>query len=833
MRAAAYSLTALGCAFLLLVGGISVYSAVALSPEEDERLFREVGNNSGARLYYHAEGGEAVEALPGYEAVEWESERLFSGERCFYTPIEDMPKHLCDAFVAIEDHRFYRHGGVDILRTGKAALNSLFHFEARFGGSTITQQLIKNIGGEKEKTASRKIREMLRARALEGRHTKSEILEAYLNIVPMSDGCIGVGAGSLLYFNKQPKDLTLAEAASIAAVTRAPSVYAPSKNEKKHKERRDAVLLRMKECGMISEDAYKEARETPVTLSCGIRGGEGVRSWYTEKVIEDVKNDLLSEGYSEAAATALLYRGGVRIYTAVDIEAQRTAEACFETGGVFDGYEGLSSAFVLLSARDGRLAALVGNCGEKTGNLLLNHATRARYAPGSALKPVALYAPAVEDGLISEATVFDDVPSRFEGDTPWPRNSPNVYAGLMPAAEALAHSKNTAAVSLYDKLGAERIYTALTRVGVDTLVRRRSTERGVLTDLAPAPLALGELTDGVSLLSLSRAYLPLAEEGRMHSVRSYLLVVDGDGEVLLRPEDKTERVYSEETASVLTHMLTRVTEEGSAAALTLPETVATAGKTGTSGGGKCRWFIGYTPRYLGGVLCTYGDGRAVEGDVHLRAFDAVMKPLHEHLGEEEASFPMAKGLCAVRVCRDSGKACSHLCRLDPRGDREITVWLRKEDVNNEKCKAHVAFWYDYEGDGVVLSPSLYGGRTLSRVALVLAPERDFPVDIALSDAEYTARELGGAEAFSGDGPYYLLSLPKGHYAGRRADGGRPFNALSHSLTEKEPALPFPLPEKEEDERANPYAPRTDGLLPDAPWRKQKEKKRGLFGFWRR
>ncbi len=832
-RAAAYSIAALACAFLLLVGGISVYSAVALSPEEDERLFREAGNDGGARLYYHAKGGEVIEELSDYEAVEWESERLFSGERCLYTPIEEMPEYLCDAFVAIEDHRFYRHGGVDVLRTGKAALNSLFHFAPRFGGSTITQQLIKNIGGEKEKTASRKIREMLRARSLEKRHTKSEILQAYLNIVPMSDGCVGVGAGSLLYFNKAPKELTLAEAASIAAVTRAPSVYAPSKNEKKHLERRNAVLLRMKECGMISEAAYEEARSEPVTLENGMKNGESIRSWYTEKVVEDVKNDLLSKGYSEAATTALIYRGGIRIYTAVDIEAQRTAEACFEAGGVFDGYEGLSAAFVLISPRDGRLAAVVGNCGKKTGNRLLNHATHALYAPGSALKPVALYAPALEDGCISEATVFDDVPTRFDGGVPWPRNSPNEYVGLIPAAEALAYSKNTAAVALYDALGAERIYTALSRVGVETLVRRRSTEKGVFTDLAPAPLALGELTDGVSLLSLTRAYLPLADEGRMHTVRSYLLVLDRDGKVLLHPEDREERVYSEETASVLTHMLTRVTEEGSAASLSLPETVATAGKTGTSGGGRCRWFIGYTPKYLGGVVCSYGDGRAVEGNVHLSAFDAVMKPLHEALVEEESGFPMARGLRAVRVCRDSGRVCSPLCHLDPRGDREITVWLREEDINKEKCKAHIAFWYDKEGDGVVLDPALYGGRTLSRVALVDAPSRDFPVDIAVLDAEYTARSLGDALPFSGSGAYYLNALPEGHYAGRRSDRARPFNALSNSLAENKKRTPFSLPDEKEDERGDPHAPRTDGLAPSAPWKKQRERRHRLFGLFGR
>ena len=835
-RFLAWSIIGSSLLFLAAVGGLSVYGAVALSPEEDERLFREAGADSFTRFYYHAEGGESVAALPGFQAVEWESERLSSSEKCLYTPIEEMPDYLGNAFVAVEDHRFYRHSGVDVLRTGKAALNSVFHFSPRFGGSTITQQLIKNIGGEREQTASRKIREMLRARALEKRHTKEEILEAYLNIVPMSDGCIGVGTASLLYFGKEPRELTLAEAASIAAVTRAPSVYAPTKNTEKHLERRNTVLWRMKECGMISEAVYEEAKNEPLVLQNGLKSGESVRSWYTETVIDDVKKALLSEGYTEASATALLYRGGLRIYTAVDIGAQRAAEKHFENGEAFSGYgEDLNAALVLLSPQNGNLAAIVGNRGKKEGNRLLNHAKDALYAPGSALKPVALYAPAVEDGKISEATVFDDVPSSFTGTTPWPRNAPDVYSGLTDCTRALSLSKNTAAVSVYGLLGAERIYSALTAVGIDTLVRRRSTAGGVLTDLAPAPLALGELTDGVSLLSLTRAYLPLADEGNLHGVRSYLLVLDRDGRVLLSPKEEEQTVYTKETASVLTHMLQSVAEEGSAAALTLPQIVATAGKTGTSAGGKNRIFIGYTPYYLGGVLCTYGDGRAVTGEVHLSVFDAVMKEIHAPLCEEGAEdFKMASGLRAVRVCRDSGKKCSSLCHMDPRGEREITVWVKEEDIPRENCDCHTAFWYDEEGDGVVLEPALYGGVPLTRISLLKVKGRDFPVDIAVTDAEYTVRDIGDAAPSSRDEAYYASVLDEGHYAGRRADGGRPYNALSRSIVGEPERKAFPLPQEKREKHADPNAPRTDGLLPSSPGKKQKEKRRAplerFFGW---
>lgn len=820
LRVLSFGVVSVGLAFLLLVGALALYSAVWLSPEEDERLFREAGGDSFTRFYYSESGGTPVDALSDYEAKEWESERLSADEKCIYTPIDEMSPHLADAFVAIEDHRFYKHRGVDILRSGKAVLNSVFHFTSRFGGSTITQQLIKNIGGEKEQSATRKMREMLRAWSLERRHTKREILEAYLNIVPMSGNCLGVGAGSLLYFNKTPAELTLAEAASVAAITRAPAVYAPEKNPEKHLERRNLVLRRMLECGMIDGDAYRAAVEEPLSLENGLTQTGTARSWYTERVIDDVKEGLLSKGYTEAAARALIYRGGLKIYTAVDIEAQRTAEAYFEGKEGFAGYDdGLIASFVLLG-RDGRLAALIGNRGPKAADRLLNHATDALYAPGSALKPVALYAPAVDEGKITEATVFDDVPDSFSASGAWPRNAPDVYAGLTPCTEALALSKNTAAVSLYRMLGAEHIYATLSSLGIDTLVRRRTVADGkVLTDLAPAPLALGELTDGVSLLALTRAYLPLFDEGRLHTVRSYLLVLDRDGNVLLAPKDEPSEVFSEQTASVLTHMLTRVTEEGSADTLTLPEMVPTAGKTGTSGGGKNRLFIGYTPYYLGGVLCSYGDGRAVTGTVHLAAFDGVMRAIHQGIDErEERGFPMAKGLRAVRLCRDSGEQLSPLCRLDARGCREMTVWLPEESIPKAKCSVHTEAWYDEEGDGVVTDPSLYAGRPLKRVSLLKIEGRAFPLDIAVSDAEYTARDLGGVLPAKGDLAYYASLLPDGVYAGRRADGARPYNALAREPLKTEEA---PKPKDEEQRDTPPLKEKRERIRGKArrPWQR--------------
>jgi len=806
---------------LFLIGTLALegYAAIAIHPEQDEILFENAGADSVTRFFYHSEDGMPYPSLGAYKAKEWESERLTGNTECFYTPREEIPKHLADAFVAIEDRRFYRHGGVDVLRTGKAVLNHIFHFAPRFGGSTITQQLIKNIGGEKEQTAGRKIREMLRARALERRHSKEEILTAYLNIVPLSGNCIGVGAGSMRYFGKAPSELSLAQAASIAAVTRAPAVYAPELHPEKHLERRNLVLSQMLACGMITDAEYRSALAEPLVLEGNSKHDESVRSWYTETVISDVKEGLIAKGYTATAANALLYQGGLKIYTAMDPAAQSAAEDYFENMAHFEGYgDGFCASMVLISPETGNLLAVIGNCGIKKGDLLLNHAVKTLRAPGSALKPIALYAPAIEEGVITEATVFDDVPQSFTGQSYWPHNSPDIYQGLIGTADALALSKNTVAVSLYEKMGAEHIYAWLNRFGIDTLCRRETDALGnVFSDLAPAPLALGELTRGVSLRTLTRAYLPLANNGMIQNVRSYLLVLDRDGNVLLSNEEQPMRLLKEETASVMTHMLSRVTEEGSAKSLTLPQIVDTAGKTGTSSAARDRFFIGYTPSYLCGVWCGYESGnRSVGGKPHLDAFDAVMKTLYkERYDEAERHFEMAKGLTAVRVCRDSGARPSPLCALDARGERTVTVWLEKDAVPHTMCAVHKAYYYSEEGDGIVLDAATHTGA-LKRIALVQITNRAFPVDIPIGDAEYTCRPMGDALPSKKDEAFYATLLPEGVFAGKAPHGERPYNALAKSTVHMRE-------EYSEGERIPHKAPPNKGE-PLLPFQKQERRK---------
>ena len=760
---------------VLSAAGIYIWAANVIDVEEDEALFSVAGENTLTRFYYDGEGGEAVAALPGYRALEWQEESFSGSARSLRVDYGELPPYLPLAFVAIEDKRFFSHDGVDVLRTLKAAANHIFRFSDRFGGSTITQQLIKNIGGEKDISVKRKLKEVLRALALEKRHSKEEILEAYLNIVPLSSNCVGVGAASLAYFGKNASELTLAEAASLAAITRSPTALDPSRHPEAHTKRRNLVLGEMLEAGMITEAEYQAAIATPLSLSPAPWKSQRVASWYAETVLADVKQALIEKGYSASAAEALLSGGGLQIYTAMDIKAQKTLESVFATSPYLtkEG-EGFAAAMTVLDVENGNLLAIVGNRGEKKGNRLLNYATDTLRAPGSVLKPVALYAPAIEKGLITEATVFDDVPKDFSKNTPWPHNAPAVYSGLVNTKAAVAQSKNTVAVELYRMLGAENIYHSLVYdAGISSIYRKA----GGKTDLAAAPLALGQLTKGVSLREMTRAYLPLYE-GEGHPDRSFLLVLDRNGEVLLKPEAEAKRVYRKTTASVMTHMLEGVVENGTAKDLTLPQIVDTAGKTGTSGNNRDRWFIGYTPYLLAGIWCGCEEGHsATLGEGHLKVWDEVMRRLHKERTEEgEKHFTMAKGLVACKVCRDSGHLLSDACHLDPRGERGVTVWLPADKVPKEACHRHVEVWYDEEKGGVLL-PEQPLAESARRVALLDIPWRDFPKQVVISDAEYVYRPLGDALPSENQAePFFAATVKEGRFVGISARSSKQFNS---------------------------------------------------------
>ena len=762
----------------------AAYLAITVDTEADAELFLASRGSRTTRLYYNANREATV-----YAATEWESERLYGAENAIWTKYEDIPENLKNAFLAAEDHRFYKHDGVDWLRTLKAAFNQLFHFDDRFGGSSITQQLVKNLSGDSEVSATRKLREIYRAVALERRFSKEEILELYLNIVPMGENSVGVGAGAERYFGKRPDELTDAECAALAAIINAPARYDLVKHGEANRERRTVILGKMKEYGMLSETAHALAvREEIVPLKHGISDPGTVYSWYTEAVIDDVLTDLCEKaGYSRPAALRLIYGGGLKIYTLADPHVQSVMERSFRSLSAADGVQ---YAATVIDPKTGDILGIVGGAGVKSGNRLLNHAM-VPHTPGSALKPLSVYAPALDAGLVTSGSVFDDVPLEFLGTEKraWPKNSPEIYDGLVDLATAVATSKNTVSVRVLRRLGKERSYSFLTHtLGISTLVRRSTAENGTtLTDLAEAPLALGQLSYGVSLRELTSAYTPLAGDGTFRKGRTYLAVYDNQGKLLLTNEREERTAVKRETASILTKLLEGVVKGGTANGIRLSGGIPVAGKTGTSSEGRDKLFVGYSPYYLCGVWCGSEKGSAsIAGRPQLAVFNAVMGELHREIAEKEhlTEFPLAGGVYECRFCRDGGGLLTMDCLLDPRGNRATVGWFTADTMPATPCPCHVGVLCGENGgvaaelDGTPLTEAPLDGVPLVRRGLVRVSDRRFPVQVAVRDAQYVYRSLGqGQPTSDADVPFFGSLLSYGEYVGISETGtGRQYNA---------------------------------------------------------
>lgn len=778
---------------ILLTLSLFVYAATVVHPEEDTYLFESAKGGNTTFIYYNGGKDAHIDTandececigIVGYTPIEWEKERLTGGEICLWTPFAEMPDTLKKAIVAIEDHRFYEHKGVDFLRTAKAMVNYVFRFDGSFGGSSITQQLIKNISGDREKSVGRKVREIARALSLEKSYGKDEILELYLNIIPLSDGCIGVGAAAEHYFSKKPSELSLVEAASLVAITNSPTAYNPRKHPENHRRRRDLVLSKMYEHGMISEAEYKEAQASPVSLSVSEEDTEKVSSWYTETVIEDVITDLINEkNMTRESASRAIYGGGLKIYTCMDKEIQDIVEGYFSNASFDKDY---AYAMTVTDSDSGDLLAVVGREGKKTNNRVLNYATTLR-APGSAIKPLTVYAPALEEGLITFGSVFDDVPVLFRDKgtyyRPWPYNADYIYSGLTTVSEAVSESKNTVAVRILNMLGYEKAYHYLTEgFSVSGAVRSGKNQAGeTVSDLASAPLALGQMTYGVTLRNLTTAYGAFSNGGVTHKSRSYLLVLDKNGSPLLTNTPESHRVVSEENAAIMTKLLEGVVEDGTAKSITLSEITAVAGKTGTTTKGENRLFVGYTPELCAGVFAGYvGDGTpSMKFKGHLSVWDEVMKrivKLRDGRRTEKNAFSVPDGVIMKEFCTESGKCLCDACRLDPRGECRRIGYFKKGTEPMTECDRHITVLYDTRHGGVASDACIKNGNPeyLTPVSLVWVTDRDFPTEVVVSDAQYVYRDMIIPPSENdATKPFFCETLPEGRYVGVSVGVGKP------------------------------------------------------------
>ena len=596
------------------------YVKTCLVPSFDLSL-EDMKLNESSTLWYQDASGE------------WRELATLSGsEKRVWVDYEDLPWYLEKALVAIEDKRFYE----------------LFaKMDTSYGGSTITQQLIKNTTGRDEVTIQRKLSEIFGALELEKRYDKQEIVEWYLNAVYFGQGCYGVQMAAQTYFGKDAKDLTLAECAAIVGITNLPTYYDPFYNEQNNKERQETILREMYEQGYIDYQQYKDAvaEELVFTRSPGEEYSQTIYSYYTEVVIDDVINDLMQlKGISRETADTLLRNGGYNVYTCLDINVQNNIDAIYTDleaiPNTWGSDQQLQSAIVVMDPYDGRILGLSGGVGEKTINFGLNRATGTKRPPGSSIKPLSAYGPAIDLGLITPETTVMDSPNVVLNGIDWlPANDSRSYMGLVTIYTALQYSINTVAAQIVDILpqGPQTSYDYLVNhLGFTSLVPEH--------DIAYAPMSLGQFYNGCTVREMAQAYCSIVNDGIFTYSRTYTMLTDSEGSIVIDNTPRTIQAFDPNTAYTLTYLLQNAVEHGTGTEAAL-WSVPVAGKTGSSGQYMDRWFVGCTPYYVAAVWTGYDEQEAIQvsGNPAAQLWKKVMSPLHDGLAWKSFTYPYLSG----------------------------------------------------------------------------------------------------------------------------------------------------------------------------------------------
>ena len=664
---------------------------------------------------------------------------FLDSENRIWADLEQIPKDLQNAVVAIEDKRFYTHKGVDWHGTARAIFSTIFGGSVQ-GGSTITQQLVKNVTGDNQNTVKRKVMEIYRAQELEKRYEKDEILEAYLNEVYFGYSCYGVVTASLKYFNKDVSELSLAECASLIAITNNPSLYDPLQTDwglENNRTRQLLVLGAMLEQGKIDQAAYDAAKEENVVFSNGytILGGRvdvdtdkkddtdtdggdeqpeeetetptSSQSYFTDAVIEDVAAALVEKyGLTDSTnpvtgkvTTAfdqgvnMVYGKGYKIYTTQNPDYQKIAEeVCTDTSNLpytstyTNSYgdketEQLQVGMTIVDPYTGYVVAMVGGAGVKQYDRGWNWATSARQC-GSAIKPISVYAPALDDGTINGASTIDDYPVMVLNGSVYPKNANGRYKGLTPLHTAIARSTNTCAVRVVQEYGTSRSYDFMTnKLGFTTLTSQDAQQVG--------NMGLGGLDRGVTTEEMAAAFAAFANEGIYTAPRTFIRVEDADGNVILENEAKASVAMKDTTAALMNSLLQEVINGGTGYEGRISG-MHVAGKTGTTNNDQDRYFVGYTPYYSCAVWVGYVHNQRIvaSGNPAASMWQKVMSRIHADLPDKD--FFSCSGLTYVKVCADSGLLATDSCAEDCRGSRVYSALVAADNAPSAYCNMHTS-----------------------------------------------------------------------------------------------------------------------------------------------
>ena len=631
-----------------------------------------------------------------------EIDTAHGGENRTLVSLTDVPKYLVDAFISIEDERYEEHNGIDLKRT----VGAIFSWvktggEGTYGGSTITQQLVKNMTNDRASRGIdgvyRKIREWGRAIMLERELSKDQIMELYLNTICFANSTYGVKEASNLYFSKNPEELTLAECALLAGIPNRPTLYDPFTKLDNAKSRQKVILKKMLELEKITESEYNAAIEEDIVIKKGSGTGTSAHSYFVDAVIEDVIADLKDKkNMSETAAANLIYGGGLRIYTTQDSDVQAAIDEIYvekedETFAVYkNSEEQPESAMVILDYKTGHIVGLAGGRGEKKGKREFNRATQAKRQPGSTIKPLAVYGPAIEDGTITSSTIISDTPLtvNIPGSKPWsPTNWYGKYYGNVTTRYAVEQSMNIPAVRVLQMIGLDRSYNTLISMGITTLDKRN--------DKNYAPLSLGGLTQGITLKEWTAAYGMIANGGLYVKPVTYTKVEDSNGTIILQNKREEKRIFKSGTAYVLTDIMKGVVTKGTARSARLNNSVV-AGKTGSTSDTKDKWFVGYTPYYAASVWVGYDEQKTISvgGEISKQIFKKVMDIVHKDLPSKDFTVP--DDAKHVAICSTSNALASSSC-----GSNIKNEWFVEGTEPTAYCSYHGgSSWSGFYPEGI-------------------------------------------------------------------------------------------------------------------------------------
>ena len=760
-------LIALVCMFVF-IGILGNYLQDDILPEANYNL--ENATLDQTSFVYYVDGGGNIQQL----------QQIYTTADRQWASLDQIPEDLVNAAIAIEDKRFYEHQGVDWITTVKACANMFFGGGDTFGGSTITQQLIKNLTGEDSVTVQRKVMEIFRAQQFERSYDKDTIMEWYLNTIYLGRGCYGVRSAAAEYFGKEIQMLTTAECASLISITNNPSIFNPFSSTfewdpgdeegrrdmtgvERNRVRQVNTLWVMKEEGLIGPDVYKQALEQELVFKSGIDdadkwtvcersscayegiassfvqqgssyvcpvcGGsttlaedasQEVYSYFVDTVLEDVARDLAAtngvnydilDKEGKKYWNNIIQRGGFHIYSTLDMKVQNAIDAVYTDLSQIPttrSKQQLQSGIVIIDNRTGDIVGMAGGVGPKTEHDGWNIATDSKLQTGSSQKPISVYAPAFEAGVISPATVIPDLPVSYSGGA-YPKNDSRTYSYSRTIFSGITSSINTISVRTLRMIGYDYSYRfAKDKLGLSTLTDHYETSSGkIKNDLGDSPLGMGALTVGATIRDVTAAYATFANNGVHREARTYTKVYDSLGNLILDNVQDSEQVLSEKTVNYMNYCLQNAVTNGTGGAADFSGHNV-AGKTGTTSSNRDRWFCGYTGYYTAAVWCGYKQPEEIRltgssQNPAARLFKKVMQPIHSGLARK--SLYSTSGMRGYSVCLDSGDLATEACEKDIRAyllgrNRVTSAYAYSGDGPGSSCDQHILVDFCSTGGGV-------------------------------------------------------------------------------------------------------------------------------------